>query len=73
MNYRMERKKNETPASPDRGRVPARPYEPPDTDPWTAAKQRYVQPVWDMMDTFKGAYDNLLNTLGGTVAKPRRR
>lgn len=73
MNYRMERKKKETPASPDRGRTIPRPYEAPEADPWVAAKQRYVQPFHDMMDTFKGAYDNLVNTLGGTVAKPRRR
>lgn len=59
-------------ASPDRGIVPAVPYQPPDADPWTSMKARYVQPIFDTLDTFKGAYDSLLNTLGGT-AKPRRR
>lgn len=60
-------------ATPDRGLVPAVPYQPPDTDPWTAMKTKYVQPIFNTLDTFKDAYDSLLNTLGGTTAKPRRR
>lgn len=61
-------------ATPDRGLVPAVPYQPPDTDPWTAMKHKYVKPIFDTLDTFKNAYDGLVNTLGGVpTARPRRR